>query len=66
MALPLAAMLVAVAGGSLLVLPLLGFIGVAILVGGFLFSVVIGLHYLLWGRWVERVIRQEREFDDEV
>lgn len=43
--------------GFLLILP--GFIGQAILIGGLFLFVMTGFHYIVWGRWLTRVLREE-------
>jgi multisubunit Na+/H+ antiporter MnhG subunit len=43
------------------VLPLMGFLGIAMLIGGALFSVVVAGHYLLWGWWIRRILDEERD-----
>lgn len=43
--------------GFLLVLP--GFIGMAIVAGALLMFGMIGFHYIVWGRWMTRVLRDE-------
>jgi hypothetical protein len=43
--------------GFLIVLP--GFIGVALVVGGVLFSGLMAFHYLVWGRLLTRILQEE-------
>ena len=50
---------------TFLVFAPLGRIGVAILVGGFIFPVIIALHYFIWGRWLRRVLEESAEEDSE-
>lgn len=42
----------------------LGQIGIAILIGGAIFPLVIGFHYFVWGRWVQNVLRNHPVEDD--
>ena len=42
----------------LLALPT-GFIGPVIVFGGLFFFLVIGFHYVVWGRWLNRVLAEE-------
>ena len=46
----------------LLALPL-GFIVPAMVIGGMIFFVVIGFHYLVWGRWLAAILQEEAEED---
>ena len=48
----------AIASVLLLLLPT-GFIGPVIVVGGFVFVIVIGVHYFLWGRWLTRLLAED-------
>lgn len=43
----------------LLVIPS-GLIGLAFILGGALFFGVICLHYVVWGRWMDRILRDEQ------
>jgi hypothetical protein len=43
---------------ALFFLPLMGLIGISIVIGAAAFSLVIGLHYLLWGWWLARALRE--------
>ena len=43
--------------GFLLILP--GFIGPAIVAGALFMFGMIGFHYIVWGRWMTRVLRDE-------
>ena len=55
-----------VCAGTLLMLPT-GAIGPAVVFGGLLFFGMIGFHYVVWGRWMTRVLREEalkKEQDD--
>jgi len=55
-----------VCAGTLLMLPT-GAIGPALVFGGLLFFGMIGFHYVVWGRWMTRVLREEalkKERDD--
>lgn len=52
-------MFLMLAGALLLVLPLLGFIGIAILVGTVVFGGMIAAQYLIWGRWMKRMLDKE-------
>ena len=45
--------------GFLLMIPT-GFIGPVIVFGGCSFFGVIALHYLVWGRWLDRLIKEEQ------
>lgn len=47
-----------VCSGTLLMLPT-GAIGSALVFGGLLFFGMIGFHYVVWGRWMTRVLREE-------
>ena len=47
-----------VCAGVLLMLPT-GGIGSVIVFGGLLFLGMIGFHYVVWGRWLTRVLREE-------
>lgn len=49
-----------VAAGMLVVLPLLGYIGLAILVVGLMFCGIVGLHYIVWGKWLNQIVQQEQ------
>ena len=42
----------------LMILP--GFIGPVIVIGTAVFLGIFGLHYLLWGRWLGRIIEEEQ------
>lgn len=48
------------AGTMLLVLPL-GYIGIAVIVGAFFFIGLVTFHYVVWGRWITRIIEHEHE-----
>jgi len=50
--------IVSVTAGVLLVLPT-GFIGPVFVFGGLLFFGVVGFHYLVWGYWLSRILRDE-------
>jgi len=52
-------LLLACLAAVIFVLPLMGFLGIAMLIGGALFSVVVAGHYLLWGWWIRRVLDEE-------
>ncbi|MGE0756772.1 MAG: hypothetical protein AB7O38_07120 [Pirellulaceae bacterium] len=43
---------------ALLLLPT-GFIGPVFVVGGFFFVAVMGFHYLVWGRWLSRLLAED-------
>ncbi|MBC8356920.1 MAG: hypothetical protein H8E66_33530 [Planctomycetes bacterium] len=47
-----------VCAGTLLMLPT-GFIGPVVVFGGVMFFGIIGFHYVVWGRWMTRVLREE-------
>ncbi len=47
-----------VCAGTLLMLPT-GFIGPVVVFGGVMFFGMIGFHYVVWGRWMTRVLREE-------
>ena len=47
----------------LLILPT-GFIGPVFAMGGLLLVGVIGFHYLLWGRWMSRMLQEKEDSDD--
>ncbi len=47
-----------VCAGTLLMLPT-GAIGPVIVFGGLMFFGMIGFHYVVWGRWMTRVLREE-------
>lgn len=51
------------AAGLLLVLPI-GYLGVVVVLGGFLFLVVVTFHYLVWGLWMTKALQKHREDDD--
>ena len=55
-----------IGAGTLLMLPT-GAIGPAIVFGGLMFFGMIGFHYVVWGRWMMRVLREEalREEQDD-
>ena len=53
-----------VLSGILIILPT-GFIGPVFAVGGLLLVGVIGLHYLLWGRWVSRMLQEKDNSDSQ-
>lgn len=42
----------------LLALPI-GFFGPVIVVGGLFFTGLVGFHYLVWGRWLTRIVQEE-------
>ena len=48
----------------MLALPI-GFFAPVILLGALLFTGLVGFHYLVWGRWLTRIIEQEKASDDE-
>jgi hypothetical protein len=48
----------------LLILPT-GFIGPVFALGGLLLVGVIGFHYLLWGRWMSRILQDKDNIDGE-
>jgi len=52
-------LLLACLAAVLFVLPLMGFLGIAMLIGGALFSVVVAGHYLLWGWWIRRILDEQ-------
>lgn len=52
-------------GISLTILVPLGFFLPVVVLGGALFIGILGLHYLVWGRWMERILREEREANGE-
>ena len=56
-----------VGGGfiSFLLFAPLGRIGTAVMVGGMVFPAIIGLHYLVWGRWLRRAIERDQQEHDE-
>lgn len=56
--------LLACAAAALFFLPLMGFIGIAMLAGVALFSLVFGVHYVLWGWWLPKLIERDREDSD--
>ncbi|MBI2481568.1 MAG: hypothetical protein HYV60_23875 [Planctomycetia bacterium] len=47
-----------VCAGTLLMLPI-GAIGPVIVFGSVMFVGMIGFHYIVWGRWMTRVLREE-------
>ena len=47
-----------VCGGTLLMVPT---IGPVLVLGGLLFFGMIGFHYVVWGRWMTRVLREEAQ-----
>jgi hypothetical protein len=59
----LATMLVLGAIGALFFLTN-GVLGGVIVVGGVVFAVT-ALHYFVWGRWLEKLIRESQDPDDE-
>ena len=52
------------AGTLLAVLPI-GLLGVAFVLGGGLFLIVIAFHYFTWGIWMTRALRKEQEDDED-
>jgi predicted membrane-bound spermidine synthase len=58
------AALLACLAAALFFLPLMGFIGIAIVAGGALFSLAFGMHYLIWGWWLPRLLRDESADDE--
>ena len=48
----------------LLALPT-GFIGPVIVFGGLFFFSIVGIHYIVWGRMIDRMIREERTDEDD-
>ncbi|MDP7014454.1 MAG: hypothetical protein QGG36_01500 [Pirellulaceae bacterium] len=58
-------MFVMVAGVTLLLWAPFGAIGIAFVVGGLIFPAIIAFHYFTWGRYLQRVFREEGEFDDD-
>ncbi|MCO6459392.1 MAG: hypothetical protein J5I93_29120 [Pirellulaceae bacterium] len=46
----------------LLALPI-GFFGPVIVVGGLFFTGLVGFHYLVWGRWLTRIVQEEETGD---
>lgn len=46
----------------LLALPI-GFFGPVIVVGGLFFTGLVGFHYLVWGRWLTRIVQEEESGD---
>lgn len=57
----LAIVLLTFAGGLLFFLPLLPGLGVAVIVFGGGFAVVLAFHYYVWGRWLTRILQEEQE-----
>lgn len=53
-----------VCAGTLLMLPT-GFIGPVVVFGGVMFFGMIGFHYVVWGRWMTRVLREEALKDEQ-
>ena len=55
-----------ICAGTLLMLPT-GFIGPVVVFGSLLFFGMIGFHYVVWGRWMTQVLREEalREEQDD-
>lgn len=53
-----------ICSGTLLMLPT-GAIGSAIVLGSLLFAGMIGFHYVVWGRWMTRVLREEALKDEQ-
>ncbi len=51
-----------VSAGLLLMLPT-GFIGPVMVFGGLLFFGMMAFHYVVWGRWMTRILRDE-ELDE--
>jgi len=47
--------------GAAFLLLLPGRIGFALVFGGLLFAGMIGFHYLVWGRWLGKILRQAAE-----
>ncbi len=58
-----AVMMILLGAGFLLLLP--GRIGVAMVVGGLFFSGLFGFHYLVWGRWLGKVLREAEEDEED-
>jgi protein-S-isoprenylcysteine O-methyltransferase Ste14 len=50
--------------GVLLALPI-GFFGPVIILGGGMFVGLMAFHYLVWGRWLTRIIEQERAAEND-
>jgi len=55
----LALMTCGMGAGFLLIIPA-GFIGQVIVFGGIIFFGIVGLHYLIWGRWISRILEEEQ------
>ena len=49
----------AVALGSLWLMPLTGLIGPVLIFGGLLFCGLVGFHYFVWGRWLTRILQEQ-------
>lgn len=49
---------------ALLMAPL-GRIGIAILIGSMIFPVVIGFHYFVWGRLMQRMLSERSESEED-
>ena len=54
---------VALSAVVLLALPT-GFIGPVLVFGSLLFFGVIGFHYVVWGRWLNRILIEEEQPED--
>jgi len=54
--------LLSLGGGALIFLmPLIGYIGIAIVIGSVTFFGIGCFHYFVWGRWLDRILREEEE-----
>lgn len=56
--------LAVVLGAALLLVAPTGFIGPVVVFGSFLFTGLVGLHYVVWGRWLTRVLREQHPEED--
>lgn len=38
-----------------------GFIGPVFAIGGFFFVILLGLHYIVWGKWVAKMVAEDQD-----
>jgi O-antigen/teichoic acid export membrane protein len=50
----------------LLLLMPLGYLGIVFVIGSGVLALVVGFHYLVWGKWMKRVLEDDiaRQHDD--
>ena len=61
----LLALIACMMGAAFLLIMPTGFIGPVMVFGGLIFFGVIGLHYLVWGRWISKIVQEEQADDKE-